>query len=82
MKNEEKLIEVMAELLAEVHEMCTDTKAQLTTLNQDVQEMKKEMAKMNPQISENTRAIMKLADNTNIIERIVKLETKVFKKAS
>lgn len=35
---------VMAELLAEVHEMRTDTKSQLTNLNQDVQEMKKEIA--------------------------------------
>ncbi len=86
MNNEERLIEVMAEPLAEVHEMRTDTKSQLTSLNKDFQEMKTEMAKMNVQLGENTRAIIKLADKIeiipNIIERIIKLETTVYRKAS
>ncbi|MGE0638362.1 MAG: hypothetical protein AB7P01_18115 [Bacteroidia bacterium] len=93
MNNEERLIEVMAELLAEVHEMRTDTKAQLTTLNNKVEglngrvdKLEGEMVKMNVQLAENTRAIIKLADKIetipNIIERIVKLETTVYRKAS
>jgi len=100
MKNEERLIEVMAELLAEVHEMRTDTKLQLGTLNQKidglntrvdtlnnrVDKVEAEMVKMNLQLGENTRAILKLADNVevipNIVEQVIKLETAVFRKAS
>jgi len=93
MNNEERLIEVMAELLAEVHEMRTDTKSQLGSLNNKmdslngrVDKLEGEMAKMNLLLGENTRAIIKLADKIelipDIIERIIKLETTVFKKAS
>lgn len=99
MNNEERLIEVMAELLAEVHEMRTDTKEQLGTLNNKidglntrvdglnnrVDKVEQEMVKMNIQLAENSRAIIKLADKIemipNIIERIIKLETTVYRKA-
>lgn len=86
MKNEDRLIEVMADLLAEVHEMRTDTSKQLTTLNERVNELGNKMDKlegsmnkMNLQLAENSRAILKLAD---FGDRIIRLEDQVFKKAS
>ena len=83
----------MTELLAEVHEMRTDTKVQLGTLNSKVDtlngrmdKLEGEMVKVNFQLSENTRAILKLAEAVSIIpdivERLTKLETVVYRKAS
>lgn len=93
MKNEERLIEVMAELLAEVHEMRVDMKSQLHELNGRMGKLEKqqqrassELVKVNLQLGENTRAILKLADNVEVvpdlIERVIRLETEVFRKAS
>jgi hypothetical protein len=85
MNNEERLIEVMAELLAEVHEM----RKELIGMRGDISEFKgqqiqtnSELAKVNVLLSENSRAIIKLADNSNLVERIIKLETIVYRKAS
>lgn len=85
MKNEERLIEVMADLLAEVHEMRTDTKKQLNALNTTVDKLsvkfdrlEKNVSTMNIQLAENTRARMKIADFN---DRIIELERAVFKKA-
>ena len=85
MKNEERLIEVMVELLAEVHEMRVDTKTQLSLLNSRVDsfgvkldKLESNVNKMNIQLAENTRALMKLADFS---DRIIRLENTVFKKA-
>ncbi len=84
MKNEDKSIEVMADLLAEVHEMRTDTSKQLTSLNERVDglggkmdKLEGSMTKMNLHLAENSRAILKLAD---FGDRIIRLENTVFKK--
>lgn len=93
MKNEGRLIEVMAELLAEVHEMRVDMKTQLQELNGRMGNLEEqqirtssELVKVNLQLGENTRAIMKLANQvetvTSILERVTRLEAEVFRKAS
>lgn len=85
MKHEERLIEVMAELLAEVHEMRVDTKKQLDALADRVGQVEGQLTKVNLQLGENTRAIIKLAEKVevvpNLVERVVRLETEVFRKA-
>ena len=85
MKNEDRLIEVMADLLAEVHEMRNDLKGlhgEVAGLRSDTNakfdKQEKSFAKMNLQLSDNTRAILKLADFN---DRIIRLENTVFKKA-
>lgn len=75
MKDEEKLIEVMSELLAEVHEMRIEMKG-----------MREEQVKTNLSIQELRLSVMKLSEEitkTNGFEaRIFLLEKEVFKKAS
>jgi uncharacterized coiled-coil protein SlyX len=86
MSADDRLIEVMAELLAEVHEMRVDTKKQLDRLAERVGNVESQLTKVNLQLGENTRVIMKLADRVevvpNLVERVIRLETKVFRKAS
>src|SRR5437867_1543095 len=91
MNNEERLIEVMAELLAEVHEMRTDTKQQFTTLNNRVEKiddgivalnkrvdkLENEMTKVNLHLAENTRAILKLADKIDLLPGIIERISKL-----
>ncbi|MBI1286431.1 MAG: hypothetical protein GC178_02525 [Flavobacteriales bacterium] len=85
MKNEDRLIEVMAELLAEVHELRNDVKGVRdevsglrTDSNKRFDKLEKNLSKTNVQLAENTRALMKLADFN---DRIIELEKAVFKKA-
>ncbi|MCB9186137.1 MAG: hypothetical protein H6601_05260 [Flavobacteriales bacterium] len=78
MKNEDRLIEVMAELLAEVHEMRTDTSKQLGVLQSEIRTLQKQQAQTNIELSEMRLSIMKLADMS---DRVVRLEKAVFKKA-
>lgn len=93
MNNEERLIEVMAELLAEVHEMRVETKRQLGDVHKSIDalsvrvgKLDGQMTKGNLQLGENTRAILKLADRVEVVptlmERVIRLETEVFRKAS
>ncbi len=86
MKNEDRLIEVMADLLAEVHEMRGDLKGlhvEVAGMRSDtnirLDKLETNMTKMNLQLAENSRAILKLAD---FGDRIIRLENTVFKKAS
>lgn len=78
MKNEERLIEVMAELLAEVHEMRVDTSKQLNSLETAVKTLQKQQAQTNIELSEMRLSLMKLADMS---ERVIRLENEVFRKA-
>jgi len=75
MKDEEKLIEVMSDLLTEVHEMRIEMKG-----------MREEQVKTNLSIQELRLSVMKLSEEiikTNGFEaRIFLLEKEVFKKAS
>jgi len=84
MKNEDRLVEVMAELLAEVHEMRVDTSRQLTSvettltmLQTDVRTLQKQQAQTNIELSEIRLSLMKLADMS---ERVIRLENEVFRK--
>ena len=86
MKDEQKLIEVMSELLAEVHEMRLEIKGMRTDLNGRIdglanrmEKVEGEQAKTNLAIGELRLSVMKLAD---FGERIFRLEKEVFNKAS
>ncbi len=90
MKDEERLIEVMPELLAEVHEMRKEFTAEvrgmrkeftneISELRKDVGKLQKEQAKTNLGIQELRLSVMRLGD---FGDRILRLEKEVFKKAS
>ena len=79
MNNEEKLIEVMAELLAEVHEMRLEIKGMREDFNTRISRLEGEQAKTNLGIGELRLSVMKLAD---FGDRIFRLEKEVFSKAS
>jgi len=86
MKNDDRLIEVMAELLAEVHEMRKDTKVQLqelntgmTDLNTRVGRLEEQQARTNLELGELRLSVMRLADFN---DRIIRLEDTVYRKAS
>lgn len=86
MNNEERLIEVMSDLLAEVHDMKleikgmrSDLNGKVDTLNYKVEKLESEQIKTNLGIQELRLSVMKLADYH---DRILLLEREVFKKAS
>jgi hypothetical protein len=72
MKNESRIIELLAEMV----------KGQYR-LTAEVSELKNESIKHNLQIAENSRAVLKLADEIRLVaeheKRISKLELAVFK---
>jgi septal ring factor EnvC (AmiA/AmiB activator) len=87
MKNEDKIVELLSEMVqkqditnAEMKSMGEDIKG----MKEDMKGMKKEIHKLNIGMSENTRAIIKLADNLEEMsdhdKRIKALEKVVFKK--
>lgn len=82
MKNEDRLIEIMAELLAEVHEMRTDTRKQLTDSNKRLISVEHQQRRTNLAISELRLSIMKLAkhieNQTELEKRVKKLEKVVY----
>jgi hypothetical protein len=77
MKKEDRLIEVMADLLAEVHEMRVDTSKQLNSVQTEIRTLQKQQAQTNIELSEMRLAIMKLADMS---DRVIRLENEVFRK--
>jgi hypothetical protein len=79
MENENRLMEVMSELLAEIHEMRIEIKGMREDLNTRTGRLESEQTKTNLSINELRLSVMKLAD---FGERIYRLETEVFKKAS
>ncbi len=86
MNDEKKLIEVMSDLLAEVHEMRMEIKGMRTDLNGKIdilstrmEKVENEQAKTNLGIGELRLSVMKLAD---FGERVFRLEKEVFNKAS
>jgi hypothetical protein len=93
MDNEKRLIEVMAELLAEVHEMRLEIKGMRADLNERVdgvnlrvdglatkiEKLENEQSKTTLAIGELRLSVMKLSD---FGERIFRLEKEVFNKAS
>ncbi len=77
--NEQRLIEVMSELLAEVHEMRLEIKGMREDFNTRTGRVENEQMKTNLGIHELRLSVMKLAD---FGDRIHRLEAEVFKKAS
>ena len=79
MKNEEKIIELLAEMVQNQDQ----TNQRLDQTNQRLENLEHQVEKLNVQTQENTRAIVKLADKledfANHEQRIVKLENEVFK---
>jgi uncharacterized coiled-coil DUF342 family protein len=94
MKNESKIVELLSEMVqkqditnAEIKSMGDDIKGmkdEMKSMGEDIKGMKKEIHKLNVGMSENTRAIIKLADNLEEMsdhdKRIKALEKAVFKK--
>lgn len=79
MSDQQKLIEVMAELLAEVHEMRMEIKGMRDDVNNRIGRLENEQVKTNLGIGELRLSVMKLAD---FGDRILRLEKEVFNKAS
>jgi hypothetical protein len=79
MNNEQRLIEVMSELLPEVHEMRLEIKGMRDDFNTRTGRLENEQTKTNLGINELRLSVMKLAD---FGDRILRLETEVFKRAS
>lgn len=86
MKNEDRIVELLAEmvkgqdkLIGEVSEM----KTEVTEMKTEITQMKTEIFKQGLQTAENSRAILKLADEIRLVaeheKRIAKLEITVFK---
>ena len=86
MKNEERLIEVMAELLAEVHEMRNELKGlreemsgMRTDKNKRLERLEDQQVKTNMELGELRLSVMRLTDFN---DRIIRLEDTVFRRAS
>jgi hypothetical protein len=79
MKDGEKLIEVMSELLAEVHETRLGIVGMSADFNTRVERLEDAQSKTNLGIVELRLSVMKLADYG---DRIIRLEKEVFSKAS
>lgn len=89
MKDEERLIEVRAELLAEVHEMRQDlnarfgeTNQQLTSVNGRLEKLEQQQMKTNLALGELRLSVMRPGDREHIVDdlvaRVSKVEEKVF----
>jgi hypothetical protein len=79
MKNENRIIEILAEVVKKQDVMAGD----IASIRSDVTGIREEMVKHNLQIAENSRAVLKLADEMRLVveheKRISKLEHVVFK---
>ena len=79
MKDEDKLIEVMADLLAEVHEMRTEMGKSMGVNNNRLESLEKQQRKTNMELGEVRLSLMKVApslekhaDQEKRIKRLVK----------
>lgn len=80
MQNEEKILELLAEVLHKVDVLSVEVngiKGEVNGIKVEVKGLKDNVAKLNIISAENTRALMKLADNTE--KRLSRLEKAVFK---
>ena len=79
MKNEDKIVELLSEMLHKFDVLTDEVKVsniRLSKVEDEIVKMKGEIVKLNLISSENSLALMKLADNN---DRIVRLEKAVFK---
>lgn len=93
MKNEDKIVELLTEmvkgqdrLVGEVSSMkgeITSMKGEITSMKGEIRSMKDEAIKQALNLAENSRAILKLADEIRLVaeheKRISRLELAVFK---
>ena len=86
MKNEEKTVELLTEMLVRhdgMIEGLKDVKNEVSGVKNEVNSLRSEVIKLNLQTSENTRAIFKLAESVEHIadlhNRVAKLEKTVYK---
>ncbi len=79
MENEQRIVELLAETLIKFDRMIDEQKQ----TNNRLQKLEEGMNKLNLQTTENTRAIIKLANEVENIahlhERVTKLEKAVYK---
>ncbi|MBX2893815.1 MAG: hypothetical protein KF763_00120 [Cyclobacteriaceae bacterium] len=79
MKNEDKIVELLAEMVKGQDKLIEEVSGMKT----EISLMKTEIFKQGLQTSENSRAILKLADEIRLVaeheKRIAKLEVTVFK---
>lgn len=93
MKNENRIVELLAEmvkgqdkLIGEVSSLKTEVssmKTEVSSMKTDISSIKVEITKQGLQTAENSRAILKLAEEIRLVaqheKRISKLELAVFK---
>lgn len=83
---DDRLIEVMTELPAEVHQMRLDMNAKFDNLENRLVNVEKQQMKTNIELAElrlsNMKIAEKISDITNHESRLKRLEDAVFKKAS
>jgi predicted RNase H-like nuclease (RuvC/YqgF family) len=79
MHNEQRIVELLAETLIKFDSMIDEQKQ----TNKRLEKLEDGVAKLNAQTSENTRAVMKLANEFEQVlklnERVTKLEHTVYK---
>jgi len=86
MENEGKIVELLAEMLVKQDAMVVelrDVKSEVRNVKSEIRDVKSEMVKLNLQTSENSRSILRLADELHAVadheRRISKLESTVYK---
>ncbi len=86
MKNEDRIVELLAEMVKgqdRLTDEVSDLKKEVSGVKTEITKMKGEIVKLNLNTSENSRAILKLADEIRLVaeheKRIAKLESIVLK---
>ena len=74
MASDDRLIEIMAELLSEVHQMRTDNNERLDKTNDRLDRLENQMSKNTAAVGEMRLSVMKLSDK---IEEIHELDKRV-----
>ena len=86
MKNEDRIVELLSDMVKgqdRLTDEVSDLKKEVSGVKTEITKMKGEIVKLNLNTSENSRAILKLADEIRLVaeheRRIVKLESIVLK---
>ena len=86
MKNEDRIVELLSDMVKgqdRLTDEVSDLKKEVSGVKTEITKMKGEIVKLNLNTSENSRAILKLADEIRLVaeheKRIAKLESIVLK---
>ena len=86
MKNEDRIVELLSDMVKgqdRLTDEVSDLKKEVSGVKTEITKMKGEIVKLNLNTSENSRAILKLADEIRLVaeheKRIVRLESIVLK---